>query len=127
MARDLDLCRDEDLMPSAGGDAQGGEEGSWTWRCLYCESEYDRNEVEERLLGEVEALVVQWTTQDLKCARCGALRVNEFMEHCTCSGEWRESVNRGEVMRRVGVYRNVARFYGLRMLGGVVDGILEGL
>ncbi|AEO59723.1 hypothetical protein MYCTH_2139989 [Thermothelomyces thermophilus ATCC 42464] len=133
MARDLDLCRDEDLLPpppsseGGGGGAGGGAAGDWSWRCLFCETEYDRNEVEERLLGEVEGLVVQWTTQDLKCARCGALRVNEFMEHCTCSGEWKESVSRGEVMKRLGVYRNVAKFYGLRMLGDVVDGVLGGL
>lgn len=134
MARDLDLCRDEDLLPAnangsseADGGGGGGGGGAWSWRCGYCEQEYDRNEVEERLLGEVEALVVQWTSQDLKCGRCGALRVNEFMEHCTCSGEWKESVGRGEVMRRLGVYGNVARFYGLRMLGDVVEGVVGGL
>ncbi|EAQ83561.1 conserved hypothetical protein [Chaetomium globosum CBS 148.51] len=95
MARDLDLCRDEDLLPASvtGETGAGGaaDEGAWSWRCGYCEQEYDRNEVEERLLGDVQGLVVQWSTQDLKCARCGALRVNEFMEHCTCSGEWKES------------------------------------
>ncbi|KAK4099131.1 DUF1744-domain-containing protein [Parathielavia hyrcaniae] len=129
MARDLDLCRDEDLLPPASASASEGERSAatWTWRCTYCEQEYDRNEVEERLLAEVEGLVVQWTTQDLQCGRCGALRVNEFMEHCTCSGEWKESVGRGEVLRKLGVYRNVAKFYGLRMLGGVVEGVLEGL
>ncbi|KAK4122058.1 DUF1744-domain-containing protein [Parathielavia appendiculata] len=121
MTRDLDLCRDEDLLPPAT--TSEDERSSWSWRCLYCEQEYDRNEVEERLLAEVEGLVVQWTTQDLKCGRCGALRVNEFMEHCTCSGEWGESVSRGEVMRRLRVYRNVAKFYGLRMLGDVVEGV----
>jgi DNA polymerase epsilon subunit 1 len=134
MARDLDLCRDEDLMPPAdaiAAAAANGEEGnvtaSWTWRCQFCQAEYDRNEVEERLLAEVEGLVVQWTTQDLKCTRCGALRVSEFMEHCTCSGEWKESVDRAAVVRRLGVYANVARFYGLRMLKEVVEGVLAGL
>ncbi|KAL2020316.1 hypothetical protein VTK56DRAFT_8544 [Thermocarpiscus australiensis] len=139
MARDLDLCRDEDLLPPCtgpagsgggggwGGGGGGGGGGEWSWKCQLCGAEYDRNEVEERLLGEVEALVAQWATQDLQCGRCGALRVNEFMEHCTCSGEWRESVKREEVMRRLRVYRNVARFYGLRMLGDVVEGVFEGL
>ncbi|KAL2163261.1 hypothetical protein VTH06DRAFT_5317 [Thermothelomyces fergusii] len=128
MSRDLDLCRDEDLLPPPPApDGGGAATGEWSWRCPFCETEYDRNELEERLLGEVEGLVVQWTTQDLKCGRCGALRVNEFMEHCTCSGEWRESVSRGEVTKRLGVYRNVARFYGLRMLGDVVEGVLGGL
>ncbi|KAL2151114.1 hypothetical protein VTH82DRAFT_6212 [Thermothelomyces myriococcoides] len=127
MSRDLDLCRDEDLLPPPPTSEGGGGGGEWSWRCPFCETEYDRNEVEERLLGEVEGLVVQWTTQDLKCARCGALRVNEFMEHCTCSGEWKENVNKGEVKKRLGVYRNVAKFYGLRMLGDVVEGVLGGL
>ncbi|KAL1836329.1 hypothetical protein VTJ49DRAFT_5300 [Mycothermus thermophilus] len=126
MARDLDLCRDEDLMPPPGTAADDGG-ANWTWRCQYCQTEYDRNEVEERLLAEVEGLVVQWTTQDLKCGRCGALRVSEFMEHCTCSGEWKESVDRKAMVRRLGVYANVARFYGLRMLREVVEGVLEGL
>ncbi|KAK0609919.1 hypothetical protein B0T17DRAFT_545527 [Bombardia bombarda] len=127
MARDIDLCRDEDLLPDAtvtGGDVPGA---SARWRCMYCEAEYDRNELEERLVAAVEAYVVEWTTQDLKCVKCAALRVNEFMEHCTCSGEWVESVKREDVVRRLRVYRNVARFYGLRMLGDVVEGIWEGL
>ncbi|KAK3496310.1 DNA polymerase epsilon [Neurospora crassa] len=141
MARDIDLCRDEDFMSCAGvsdvsaaGGAAGGElEGAAAgqekgrWKCPYCEMDYDRNEIEERLVAEVEAMVVEWTTQDLKCGKCGALRVNEFMEHCTCSGEWRELVKREEVMRRLKVYRNVARYYGLRMLGDVVEGVVGGL
>lgn len=120
LARDLDLCRDEDLLPDGRG-------GVARWRCNFCETEYDRNELEERILAGVEALVVQWTTQDIKCRKCGALRVNEFMEHCTCSGEWAESVKREEVMRRLRVYRSVAGFYGLRMLGDVVEGVWQGL
>lgn len=120
MARDLDLCRDEDLHAGAGGQET-------KWMCNYCEAEYDRNQIEERLVADVEGIVVEWTTQDLKCGKCGGLRVNEFQEHCTCSGEWRESVKREDVMRRLRVYRNVARFYGLRMLGDVVEGVWEGL
>ncbi|KAK5661819.1 hypothetical protein OQA88_9921 [Cercophora sp. LCS_1] len=126
MARDLDLCRDEDLMPDAGTSGEGAGANA-QWRCPHCESEYDRNAIEERLVADVEALVVQWTTQDLKCVKCGALRVNEFMEHCTCSGDWGESVKREDMMRRLRVYGNVARFYGLRMLRDVVDGVSGGV
>jgi DNA polymerase epsilon subunit 1 len=126
LARDLDLCRDEDLLPptTAGG---AGATTQTQWRCAFCESEYDRNELEERILAQVEALVVGWATQDVKCGKCGCLRVNELMEHCTCSGEWGESLKREDVVRRLRVYRGVARFYGLRMLGDVVEGVWEGL
>lgn len=116
MARDLDLCRDEDLVASAG-------DSSAAWNCTFCGSELDRVSLEERLLCIVEAFAVEWATQDLKCERCGALRVNDFMEHCTCSGQWKEVVNRAEVLKRMGVLRRVAKFYGLRMLGDVVEGM----
>ena len=120
MSRDLDLCRDEELLPDPAG-APGASAGKW--QCPYCEAEYDRNEIEERLVGDVEAFVVEWTTQDLKCSKCKALRVNEFMEHCTCSGNWTETVNKEDLMKKLKVYRTVAGFYGLKMLGDVIEGL----
>ena len=59
--------------------------------------------------------------------KCGALRVNELAQRCTCGGGWRESVAREEVVARLRLYDGVARFYGLRMLGDVAGSILEGL
>lgn len=126
LARDLDLCRDEDLVPS-GANGGGATTAGNMWKCPFCDSEYDRNEIEERLVADVEAILVEWATQDLKCMKCGALRVGEFMEHCTCSGNWGESLKREDLVRRLRVYRNVARFYGLRMLGDVIEGVFEGL
>lgn len=115
MARDLDLCRDEDLQQGVGDAAAG-------WRCAFCGSGYDRVAIEERLVATVQAWAVEWATQDLKCARCGALRVNDLMDHCTCSGEWTELVSRADVVGKMAVMRRVARSYGLRMLADVVEG-----
>ena len=125
MPRDLDFCRDEDLLPAPGADAAAA--ATKPWRCGFCEAEFSRNGLEERLIAQVQGFVVEWTTQDLKCVKCGALRQNDFMEHCTCSGAWVESVRREEVLRRLRVYGNVARFYDLRMLGAVVASVNDGL
>ena len=122
MARDLDFCRDEDLF----GGADKGQQGS-PWQCGFCHAELDKIGVEERLLATVEGWAVEWATQDLKCERCGALRVNDFMEHCTCSGGWKCVVDRGDITRRLRVMERVAKFYGLRMLRDVVDGLWAGL
>ncbi|KAL7910960.1 DUF1744 domain-containing protein [Trichoderma velutinum] len=121
MARDLDLCRDEDLFGSPG------ENGGQSWHCGFCNSEYDRVSIEERLLAMVEGWTTEWASQDLKCERCGALRVNDFMEHCTCSGEWKAVLSRDEVVRKLAVMKRVAQYYGLKMLGNVVEGLYEGL
>jgi DNA polymerase epsilon subunit 1 len=121
MARDLDFCRDEDLIPLEGADVVR------PWKCGFCDAEYNRLEIEERLIAQVERVVTEWNTQDLKCGRCGGVRVNDFMEHCACSGQWSETVKREEVVGRVKVYGNVAKCYGLRMLGVIVDEVLGGL
>lgn len=115
MARDMDLCRDEDLT------AEGA------WRCLGCGKEFNRLAIEERLISKVEQMMIVWSTQDLKCVKCGRPRINDFMEHCSCSGDWVESMKREELERTLRVYRNVAEFYGLRMLIDAVEGVVGGL
>jgi DNA polymerase epsilon subunit 1 len=129
MARDLDLCRDEDLIPDvdAAGKAVVDAAATRPWRCGFCGAEYDRLALEERMIAQVQGMIVEWSTQDLKCGKCRAVRVNDFMEHCACAGEWTGTVERGEVLAKLGVFRQVARFYGLRMLDDVVEGVWEGL
>ncbi len=128
MARDLDLCRDEDLIPDLGPDGRPlPGQATRAWKCTACGGEYDRLAIEERMIGQVQQMVVEWNTQDLKCAKCKNLRTNDFMEHCSCSGEWVATVNRDDMVRRLRVYRNVSSFYGLRMLEDVVRGVFEAL
>lgn len=115
MARDMDFCRDEDLL------AEG------PWRCLGCGCEFDRLAIEEKLVGRLERVLVEWSTQDLKCAKCGRVRVNDFMEHCSCSGDWVASLARAEMERLVGVYDRVASFYGLKMLAKAVEAVGGGI
>jgi DNA polymerase epsilon subunit 1 len=126
MARDLDFCRDEDLIPDIGADGMPVD-GGRAWKCGFCDAEHSRLEVEERMIASVEGLVTEWATQDLKCVKCKGVRVNDFMEHCSCSGEWAGSIKREDVEKRLKVYRNVASFYGLRMLEDVVGGVFNGL
>jgi DNA polymerase epsilon subunit 1 len=126
MARDLDFCRDEDLIPDIGPDGKvAGETRAWT--CSFCDAEYPRLDLEERLIANVEGIVTEWCTQDLRCMKCKGVRVNDFMEHCSCGGTWGETVKRAEIERRLGVYGNVATVYGLRMLSDVVGGVKANL
>ena len=130
MARDLDLCRDEDLLPlpATSTTADGASTaGTRAWKCATCATEYDRLAIEERLIARLQAMLVNWTTQDLKCAKCGRVQVNDFMEHCSCSGEWVGVMQRVDVERKLRVYERVADVYGLRMLGDVVGGFIGGL
>ncbi|KAF9884058.1 DNA polymerase epsilon catalytic subunit [Aspergillus nanangensis] len=123
LIRDLDLCRDEDVLPDAGTDPSKAI--SQPWRCPFCQTEYDRLAQEEILIGQVQGFIVGWQTQDLKCSKCGGLKISDFMEHCSCSGTWVETMNRADIQKKLRVLESVAQFHGLKLLGSVVEGVLE--
>jgi len=75
----------------------------------------------------VQRLVLQWTTQDLKCGKCKRIRVNDFMDHCSCAGEWVASIKKEDVVKQLRVVGNVSGYYGFRMVEDVVGGVLEGV
>ncbi|KAI2616907.1 DUF1744-domain-containing protein [Hypomontagnella submonticulosa] len=133
LSRDWDLCRDESLLPDLSTFSADNESeirkaaAAKAWRCPFCDAELEKLRIEEKLLADVQALVVEWATQDLKCERCGSVRLNDLMEHCTCSGPWAESVKRNDVVKRLGVYQGVAKWFGLRMLESLVAEVVSGL
>jgi len=123
MTRDLDLCRDEDVMPEPGDGRDGSTEKAW--RCLSCRSEYDKIALEQELIARVQAILLNWQTQDLKCKKCSTPQSEDsiFGDHCTCGGEWSGTVDYGEIRSRLNVMEHVSSVYGLRMLSGVIDGV----
>jgi DNA polymerase epsilon subunit 1 len=132
--RDMDLCRDSDILPQPTNATETpltlAQQQSTlrNWRCLSCSAPYDRLRIEERLVARVQRALVQWSTQDLKCSKCKRLRGgNEFMEHCACAGEWIGTVKRDDVVKMLADMGRVAKWYGLGMLGDVVKEVEEGL
>ncbi|KAI9690075.1 MAG: DNA polymerase epsilon catalytic subunit [Bogoriella megaspora] len=123
-SKDIDICRDESVQPTVAAD---GKVVQPRWKCDACGEPFERLAVEERLVAEVQGLVVQWATQDCRCGKCGKIRVNDFMEHCSCAGEWVGSVKREEVRRKLGVYGKVAEGLGFRMLEDMVKSVGDGL
>ncbi|RJE19848.1 DNA polymerase [Aspergillus sclerotialis] len=121
LIRDLDLCRDEDVLPDPGSDVTTTTK---PWLCPFCHTEYDKLAQEEILVGQVYGLITGWQTQDLKCSKCGNLQVSEFMEHCSCSGAWVETIDRADVMKKLRVLESVAKFHSLTLLQNALEDVL---
>ncbi|PWW72129.1 DUF1744-domain-containing protein [Tuber magnatum] len=123
LPRDMDLCKDENLMPEVTADGQLRERA---WKCKFdfCGSEFDRLAFEEKMISQLHQFVTAYNVQDLKCGKCQTLKVNEFMEHCSCSGPWVLTVEREVLIKRLHVYKSVAEHYSFRMLEGVVGDIM---
>lgn len=127
MPRTFDLCRDPDLMPDSSNPSNPTPPSFLSWNCEYCTTPFDRILIEEKMIREVESMVTQWATQDLKCGKCKQVRINDFMEHCSCSGVWEGETKREDVVRKMKIFEKVAEWYGLVMLGEVVKGVLGGI
>ena len=130
MVRELELCRDEDLLPSAVEPSSTNTDAiSKSWRCLHCSALLPRNAIEEHLVAQVQALVIAWSAQDLRCSKCRNVRVEacSFMEHCPCSGIWTATVKRQDVKEKLKVLDGVARVHGMKMLGLVTAEVLGGI
>lgn len=127
LARDLELCRDEALLPPppAPGVQPDGADATRGWRCLHCQHEYPRLAIEELLIARVGKWITEWNTQDLKCVKCRTIRINDFMEHCGCSGAWGVTIDREVVSGGLKVLERVAEGYGLRMLREVVADVMS--
>jgi DNA polymerase epsilon subunit 1 len=132
--RDLDLCRDADILAPFIATAEGLDNpaaaqqlaAQTKWRCVTCSAPFDRLRIEEQLVGRVQSYVIAWVSQDLKCAKCGRLRgSNEFAEHCGCSGVWVSTADRDNIVRRLQELRRVAEWYGLGMLETCVREVEE--
>ncbi|KAK6443723.1 DNA polymerase epsilon catalytic subunit [Oleoguttula sp. CCFEE 5521] len=120
--KEIDLCRDSSLLPPPAP-----AKAILAINCDVCASPFDILAIQEQLLADVQRMVLQWMTQDLKCGKCGKVRVNEFMEHCGCAGVWIETIKREGLVRELQVLGRVAEGWGLEMLGSEVQGALEGL
>ena len=114
-ARDLDFCKDADLLPDEDIDH------AVAWRCIQCHHEYSQLALQERMVVQMQSLITAYQLQDLKCSRCKQVRGEELSEHCVCSGEWVGSIGMMEMRKKLGVFKSVAEYYRLDMLRGAVE------
>jgi DNA polymerase epsilon subunit 1 len=124
MTRDLDLCRDEDLLPSpAEPDGEAAE--SKAWKCKACGADFSRLVLEEELIARVQRWVLEGQMQDVRCVKCGVLQSDTtvFMEHCTCGGSWEGTVDRKVLRERIEITERVADAHQLRMLEAFLESI----
>ncbi|KAJ8605055.1 hypothetical protein MRB53_041528 [Persea americana] len=133
--KDIDLCRDTELLAAAPPAVRTRPSPMATTTRLLPRDPFSRNATTARPSStgspsrsgsspDITKLATQWMTQDLKCRKCARIRMNDFMDHCACAGEWTTTLDRASMVADVKRYTGVARFYGLRMLESVVEGIL---
>lgn len=130
--RDLDLCRDPDLLASSTGEpsSRASDNASKvhttrpTWKCS-CGTPYDMNVIESRLVEHVERSIVAFQLQDLRCVKCDQIKVGNLGAHCECSGTYTCQKQERRIKRDLTILHNVAKFYWFDWLEHVVSHALR--
>jgi len=111
--RNMDLCRDDDLLPPS--DEQQNSRKAARWLCLICGSEYDRGAIEASIVDAVRRLLTNYQVQDLRCSKCREIKSDIMSEHCHCSGVYQTSASKTELRRRIKTIANVSIFHHLQL------------
>ncbi|KAF7310481.1 DNA polymerase epsilon catalytic subunit [Mycena chlorophos] len=100
--RDMDFCRDGDLLATANNNAHQ------RWTCAECLGEFDRLAIEFALMDMVYGLERAFAQQDLRCGKCQQIQSDNVSRYCQCSGAYQQTLNKGEVRRKLKTIVNVA-------------------
>jgi len=131
--RDLDLCRDEQLLqhskqqdPSASAAGNRRAEGDEAWCCRQCRQSYDMEAIEQRLVLALNQHVRTYELQDLACVRCRAVTSSHLRGACgACGGDLRCTVPSNVRRTQLTVFRNVAAFHGFPLLQEMAEWLLQ--
>jgi len=110
--RDLDLCRDPDLVVHH-------------WRCNICDQPYDLGVIEAMLVEFVIQRSVAYQVQDLKCAACGKVKVTNMAKYCPCSGQYINTTSQREFDRLMRTFSNIGVYHQFNWLLETINFIRE--
>ncbi|KAJ7171879.1 hypothetical protein C8R43DRAFT_1085118 [Mycena crocata] len=107
--RDMDFCRDPQLLPKT-------TDLSPRWECTSCSGEFDRLAIEFTLMDVVYSLERSFAQQDLRCSKCQQIQSDNVSRYCQCSGTYQFTLSKAEVRRKLRTIVNVAIVHNLPRL-----------
>jgi DNA polymerase epsilon subunit 1 len=110
--RDLDLCRDPELV-------------FHHWRCTVCAQPYDLGVIEWMLVEYVQRRAVAYQVQDLACATCGKIKQSNMAKFCPCSGHFVNSFSPQQFDASMRTFANIAVYHNFAWLLETITFIRE--
>lgn len=119
LARDLDLCKDVELLmtDSASADA--------VWPCPACRHPLDKLSVEAKLIDMVQKQMASYSVQDLRCQRCNQVKGANMALTCECSGAYKLEQAASDHWKKIKTIRELSEYYRLDMVAQMADDCLR--
>ena len=108
---DLDLTRKDDgrTLEDDGTDA--------FLVCEKCCALYDRDDIEQRLILDLESLLSRWQLQDLRCKVCRLVKAEDLRDKCAkCTGVLETVLDGPQFAKQINVLSNLADYFRMPTL-----------
>ncbi|XP_026760531.2 DNA polymerase epsilon catalytic subunit 1 [Galleria mellonella] len=105
--RDLDLCRDPGMHLL---------DGVPVCVCPTCNTPYDNQELEWRLIETMNRRAMTYTLQDLICSRCHQVKRENLSMVCDCAGDFTLMVPVKEIHSQLATFKTIAEYYKMPLL-----------
>lgn len=110
--RDIDLCKDINQSVVAG---------IHVWSCPLCSTNYDNGEIEFSIIDMVNRKSMAYMLQDLQCKKCHEVQRDNLSLLCPCSGEYRLTMAKGEMIKWVKILKSIASKCKMIVLNDVIN------
>ena len=108
---------DLDLTRKQGNTMDSENTGDVFLMCEQCSMLYDREDIEQRLIQDLEGLLCKWQLQDLVCSNCRQVQAVTLRSNCSfCTGALKTFLDRDQYNRQIHVLANLADFFRMELL-----------
>lgn len=114
-SRDVDLC----VIPPPDENQIGA------WTCDDCDTPFDSECIERRLIDIIEQKCIRYQLQDLRCAKTSRVATRSLARQSETSQKLHLDISREETKNQIQILSNLAKFYNLEWLGETTDDLLR--
>ncbi|XP_015122503.1 DNA polymerase epsilon catalytic subunit A isoform X1 [Diachasma alloeum] len=111
--RDVDLCKDSHH--------RFDKDEVNVWYCPMCKTDYENEEIEFMLIDTLNRKAMAFVLQDLACRKCGEIKRDNVMSHCSCAGEYKTTVGKAEMINCVKILRAIGRKCRMTLLEDAIE------
>jgi len=110
--KDLDLCRDPELL-------------SKHWNCSECGHAYNKMQIETTLVEIAQQRATRYQLQDVRCMKCKMIKPDNISTCCSCSGEYTCVESSEELVESLETLHRIAKYHDFHWLEEVSEWLLD--
>jgi DNA polymerase epsilon subunit 1 len=92
--------------------------------CNECSNNYNKDNVEYKLIELLNQIILSYQIQDLKCNKCSIIKENNISNNCDCSGTFVCKEDKNEIRNTINSLQSLSKFYKFEWLKEILSNLI---